>query len=341
VPPASATGPPTGSYAPRGGSDGGRWERGGELRSLTSALDAAAAGRGAAVVVEGPAGIGKTRLLDATRDLAKERGFGRLHAIGDEAERALPWAVVRQLVERSTSRYAGGVRDAILADPPDERCTHWTRRRRSAGDDEAAFARTLHALWWVAVDLSSSRPLLISVDDAQWADLASQRFLVYLARRISDLPVALVVGTRPPPSVGAAGGADGRSPGDVPHPQAAVAGCRRGADAALRRAGAPQVVAAVHVAAGGNPFLTGQLLHELAVRRLDLTDPATAPLVPALAPQTVSRALLAGLSDQAAALAGAAAVLGARCDLERAATLAHLDPGPGAALRTRWWRATS
>ena len=47
---------------------------------------------------------------------------------------------------------------------------------------DAALARTLHALWWVAADLASERPLLICVDDAQWADTPSLRFLVHLAR---------------------------------------------------------------------------------------------------------------------------------------------------------------
>ena len=51
----------------------------------------------------------------------------------------------------------------------------------------------------MAVDLSVARPLLITVDDAQWADLPSLRFLDYLSRRVADLPIALVVATRPPP----------------------------------------------------------------------------------------------------------------------------------------------
>ena len=74
----------------------------------------------------------------------------------------------------------------------------------TAGDAE--IARTLHALWWVAIDLSATRPLLITVDDAQWADQPSLRFLGYLARRVADLPIALVVATRPPT------GGTGRSP---------------------------------------------------------------------------------------------------------------------------------
>jgi chromosomal replication initiation ATPase DnaA len=64
-------------------------ERTGELDRITAALDAAARGEGRVVVIEGEAGIGKTHLVRATRDLARERGFGRLQAVGDELETAM------------------------------------------------------------------------------------------------------------------------------------------------------------------------------------------------------------------------------------------------------------
>lgn len=127
--------------------------------------------------------------------------------MGDALESAMAWGVVRQLVERSVSRYSGEIRAKILAGP--------SGAALKALDDavhdpsEAELARTLHSLWWVAVDLSSTRPLLITVDDAHWADLSSLRFLVYLSRRIADLPIALVVATRPPAT-------PARSPGRSP-----------------------------------------------------------------------------------------------------------------------------
>ena len=136
----------------------------------------------------------------------------------------------------------------------------------TAGDAE--IARTLHALWWVAIDLSSTRPLLITVDDAQWADQPSLRFLGYLARRVADLPIALVVATRPP-----TGGTGPLTELTVsPHverllPEAlspnAVAAFHT-PDGVVPCA---EVVAAMHAACGGNPFLTGALLDELRQRR--------------------------------------------------------------------------
>ena len=92
-------------------------ERETELARIREALESAAAGEGRLVVVEGPAGIGKTRLLEEAGALAKRQGFGRLRAVGDEPERALPWGVVRQMAERSMLRYSGETRRRIALMP--------------------------------------------------------------------------------------------------------------------------------------------------------------------------------------------------------------------------------
>jgi len=79
-------------------------ERETELDCIAAARDSAADGRACVVVIEGLAGIGKTRLVADARALGTLRGFGRMCAVGDELESAMPWAVVRQLVERSMGR---------------------------------------------------------------------------------------------------------------------------------------------------------------------------------------------------------------------------------------------
>ena len=53
-----------------------------------------------------------------------------------------------------------------------------------------------HGLYWLVADLAERAPLLLAVDDAQWADPDSLRWLVYLARRLDELPVALLVAVR-------------------------------------------------------------------------------------------------------------------------------------------------
>jgi DNA-binding CsgD family transcriptional regulator len=298
-------------------------ERDAEVERISAALEGAAGGEGQLVVVEGPAGIGKTCLIEIARTKAKEMGFGRLHAVGDEPDRGLPWGVVRQMAERSAARYSGDVRERILAGPAGAaiRALDEVAER---GTDEVELARTLHKLWWVAADLSADRPLLITVDDAQWADLPSLRFLAYLSRRLSDLSLALVIGTRP---VKEAGG-----------PLAELSAARTGAHLVPRPlsvqgigvlAGpevAEPVAAALHAASGGNPFFAEQLAAELDRRGLAVADPASAAAVRTLAPQTVARSVLARHGPDEAALAGAAAVLGARTELALAAGLAGLEP---------------
>lgn len=301
-------------------------ERGTEQSVLDSLLDEATHGRGGVVVIEGPAGIGKSSLVEYARVQAKSQGFGRLRGAGDLADLALPWGVVRQLVERSITRYAGETRARILDGPAGRALQALDVAPGSATSDDLGFARTLHALWWVAVDLSSTRPLLITVDDAQWADLPSQRFLAYLARRVADLPVAVVVGTRPPQDTGGPLSelTSGRL-GEILAPQP-LSSSALGELAGLRgRDPAPSVITALRTATGGNPLLAGQLLDELTHRGLDLGSDSTAGVLPALGPHTVSRSLLAGLSPEATALAGALAVLGRRGDLGTAREMVDLD----------------
>jgi len=289
-------------------------ERDSELVRISTALDAATKGSGRVVVIEGEAGIGKTSLVRETRELARERGFGRLQATGDETESSMAWGVVRQMVERSVARYSGEIRTAIL-DGPAGRALQALEAAPGLSASDAEIARTLHALWWVAIDLSSTRPLLITVDDAQWADQPSLRFLGYLARRIEDLPIALVVATRPPTSRSGPLTELTVSPRvERVLPEALSAGAVAAFRTPEGRRPCPEVVAAVHAACGGNPFLTGALLDELTGAGHHVDLPATAKAIGGLGPATISRAMLSRLSPDALALAGAAAVLGVGAD---------------------------
>jgi DNA-binding CsgD family transcriptional regulator len=302
-------------------------ERETELDCIAAALDAAARGRGRTVVIEGPAGIGKTRLIADARALAKLRGFGRMWAVGDDLESAMPWAVVRQLVERSIARYGGETRRKLLAGPSGTALAALDGAPAEARAGDSALARTLHALWWVAADLASYRPVLITVDDAQWADTSSLRFLAHLAPRIGDLPIALIIVTRPPAQrSGPLAELVVARQGDrlLPQPLSAQAIGELATRAGL--APAPAVLDALHAASGGNPFLAGQLIEEIQARDLALDHPGTATAVAGLGPATISRALLSRLPLDAVQLAATAAVLGTRSDPQLAGALARIDP---------------
>lgn len=145
------------------------------------------------VIIEGPAGIGKTRLIHDARALAKARGFARIQATGDELESSMAWSVVRQLVERSISRYSGDVRERLLAGPSGAALSVLGEAPAEAPAGDTAFGANDARAVVVAADLGSFRPLLITVDDAQWTDLLSLRFLVYPSRRVADLPIMMVI----------------------------------------------------------------------------------------------------------------------------------------------------
>ena len=69
-------------------------------------------------------------------------------------------------------------------------------RDRVVDAHDTSFA-LLHGLYWLTANLAGDRSLLVAVDDAHWADSVSMRWLGYLARRLEDLPVAVVVAMRP------------------------------------------------------------------------------------------------------------------------------------------------
>jgi predicted ATPase len=167
-------------------------ERERELEEFERLRAAARRGEGAAAVVEGPAGIGKTRLLAAAGEGAE--GLEVLRARASELERDFPFGVVRQLFEpvlfaagaERRSRLlagAGGLAERVLSGSavPD------------GGGSGDPFA-VLHGLYWFAANLAGLGPVLLLVDDAQSADAASLRWLIFLLHRLEGVPLALVLG---------------------------------------------------------------------------------------------------------------------------------------------------
>ena len=147
-------------------SEDGLLERDGDLRQLEDALADARAGAGRLVVVEGPAGIGKSRLLAVARERAGAAQMRVLTARGTELERSYPFGVVRQSIDRM----------ARESDPDDRR--RWlsgaarlampvfdTRALDAADAADATFPR-LQGLYGLLVNLASDGPILIAVDDA-------------------------------------------------------------------------------------------------------------------------------------------------------------------------------
>jgi DNA-binding CsgD family transcriptional regulator len=315
--------------APAGTRGAPLLERAGELARLDAVLAEARGGEGRLVVVEGPAGIGKTGLLDQARSRAADSGFHVLHARGGELERDFGLGIVRQLLEPALAGAddarraelltgAAGLAGAVLgpsvaSGPP-------------AGD--AAHA-ALHGLYWLTVNLSERAPLLVVVDDLQWVDGPSLRFLHHLVRRLDGLPVAVLGGRRSgeasiDPHLLDALVLEAEVLRPAPLSGDAVAGVVRGR---LGDGAGAELCDACHEGSRGNPFFLGELLRELADdgREAPAIDPAA---VRALGPARIATAVLlrvGRLGAQAQALARGVAVFGQEVPLADAAALAGVD----------------
>src|SRR5262245_5813656 len=190
---------PAGATLPKGSS---LIERGGELARLEAALEQACVGGGSFVVVEGPAGIGKTAVLNGARKLADGRGMRVLRGRGAELEREFAFGLVRQLFEPALAGVAPSEREEWLDGAPGFAARALglpgasTRPSDDAdGTGDWSFA-VLHGLYWLCANIASVRPVCLVVDDAHWADVPSLRFLAFLLPRGEELPVALVVAAR-------------------------------------------------------------------------------------------------------------------------------------------------
>ncbi|HET6551241.1 MAG TPA: AAA family ATPase, partial [Solirubrobacter sp.] len=238
-------------------------------------------GAGGLVMVDGPAGVGKTALLAAARAAAAEAGLLVLRARGAELEQEFGYGVVRQLFEdvARAELFTGAARFAapLLGLELD-----------GAAAPEDPFAAR-HALYWLTANLAAERPLALVVDDAHWADAASLGVLAHIANRAAGLPVALIAASRVEQA---------RPPLDALRAQAEtmlhVAPLGLEAATAVLRAVAPAaddaLCRACHAATGGNPFLLGELVRSL----LDGAVPAER--VGEQSPERVTREIAARLA---------------------------------------------
>jgi DNA-binding CsgD family transcriptional regulator len=295
-----------------------------ELGAIEAAIGAVGSGRGRLLVIEGPAGIGKTALLAAAKASALKSEMRVLEACGGELEREFGFGMVRQLF------------DTAVRTGPESLLSGRARLVTSVLDDEPAHQNgpspgdtifpALQGLYWLAVNLSEQQPLVLLADDVHLSDEASIRFLAYLAQRLDGLRTLVIVGTRSGPDGERVLAALGRHSVLRPAPLTALA------TETLVQSIAPgtdvDVSRACHVAAGGNPLFVRELAYGLRDEGLD-HGPRTAKQVRDWSPERVTRALTARLVNlpvEARRLAQAIAILGQEATLRRAALLAEVQP---------------
>jgi len=311
-------------------------DRAGDLDELSAAIgEVVEVGEGLLLAVEGQAGIGKSVLLAELARRGRDAEMRVLSARAGEFERDYGFGVVRQLFEPTLLGAGVGERDRLLGEAA--RLAEPVFDVATAPDDgaQAEFAR-LHGLYWLMANLAERGPVLLVVDDAQWADDPSLRFLDHLARRLSGLPVLVALtirtGTDADRPLLQSMVLEARTRILRPRPlgEASVQTLVR---ARLDPAAGDELCRACHEVSLGNPFLLTELITELRLdaRPVETLDPAS---VRQMAPARVGAAVLmrvGRIDPSAPALARAVAVLGEHASLVTAAALAELAPARAAA----------
>jgi DNA-binding SARP family transcriptional activator/predicted ATPase len=301
--------------------------RGRPLEQLVAALGEAMAGMGRLVLISGEPGIGKTRLAEELGVEAGRRGalvvWGRC-VEGEASPTLWPWTQsFRQLMGAPESEGAMTAVRADLAELLPELA-------EAAGpsddlrlkDPATARARLHGAVARLMTTISATRPIVVILDDLQWADVASLSLLHFLASQVQDTRVLLLATHR-----------DVDLAADASLTQALGALVREPAVALISLRGltnaevgqfleqstghvpASELVTTVHHRTAGNPFFLSEL-----VRLLDSEAPGgnwttvLAHGVPS-AVRDVVRRRLARLPDKTVLLLKTAAVIGREFDL--------------------------
>ncbi|MDQ3676890.1 MAG: AAA family ATPase, partial [Actinomycetota bacterium] len=298
---------------------------------MEDVLAAARAANGRLLLIEGHAGIGKTSLLDAAVGRARETATTVLRARASELESDFAFGVALQLFEPLLAGADDETRDRLLAGsaglagPLLERPTSWGGNEA----DERSYS-VMHGLFWLLSNLADAGPVLIVIDDAHWADRPSLRLALYLLQRLDEMAVTIIAARR----LG-----EPRAPDDLLGQIAAHVTSRRLRPQALSRDAAHTMVGSALAGAEevfsnacwrmteGNSFLLGELIGAVLAEGWEPTA-RNAPRIGTLAPEAVLRAVavrLMRLSDDAAGVARAVAVLGKDAQLRHVVALTRRE----------------
>ena len=346
-----SSGPATPSTAPRHAASAtapltGRAK---ELAALSAALHEADGGRGATVILSGESGIGKTRLATALVELAMKRGFtiavGRAYPV----EAGVPYAVfsdallpVLRTLEPSVLSLLtrGGNAELMQLFPAlatNERAATTTPR----GDPTELKARLLWNFTQFLSRFAAKRPLLLVLENLQWADSSSLELLHFVARQIGSERI-LLIGTYNDADPRAA---DPQSTLRSMESSLVALGAARsihlspldaGATLELVRRVIPgngtdarELADLVYQRTRGNPFFVEETVKALVEAAATRTREASADDLRSLElPRTIRDAVLArlaSLSPEARRLADVAAVIGTRASHDALAFVSQLD----------------
>lgn len=318
-----------------------------QMDSMRRVLAQGREGSGRVALIVGEAGVGKTRILRAMIDEARTTGFFVVQGACFEAERAIPYAPLLDLVRLFAGSTSTAVLSHVFAPAATELVTMFPELRPllpdappAAGiDPESDRRRLFHALSQVVTALARTQPVLVAFEDVHWSDDATLELIFHLARSHASHRVIIALTYR----AEEAGPRLARLIADLER-------ARLVTDLPLAPLGRDEVRAMlqaifgpaqgfgtefVHVLHGlteGNPFFVEETLKSLLTAG-DLTPSGgggwrARPLERVHVPRTAVEAVrrrLASLTVPARSVASIAAIAGRRFDFELLQTLTHHD----------------
>ncbi|MFD8634127.1 AAA family ATPase [Streptomyces sp. NPDC059533] len=287
-----------------------------ELEQLRALVEAVRDGEGGAIVLLlGEPGIGKTALLQETISIARAHGFVVSHGRAEELHELAPLASLASGLLHGDPPLLSGADFADLAGHHDQRI--WLVERLAQLIEER----------------SAGTPVLIAVDDVQWADPLSRFALSVMPARLLSSPILWLLTGREDPELYGQGPRTTTLP-LRPLPETALTEVARdvlGGDV-------PERVAELLDGAGGNPFLATEMLAGIAASGADGTRPPERLVLGVrdrladLRPDTLHFLRIGSVLGRAFSLADAAALcgrpasgLGAEVDEAIDAALLHDD----------------
>lgn len=308
--------------------------RAGELAVLNRALGDVKDGFGGIVVIQGDAGVGKSRLLAEVDVVAQSLGMSRLSGRCVPSSIAVPYRPIteafvahfRSSSPPLTSQF-DGFRGHLARFVP-----QWSDSERPSADQSPIIVA--EAIVRLVSTIAGEAGCVLVLEDLHWSDAESIAAVEYLADAIHELPVLCVCATRPGGAAsttidrlhrrGAATVLD-VGPLDDEHTDLMIGAC-------LASPGVPvELSRFIREHSDGNPFLVEELLAGLATSgsiRFDgqrwVTSASLAPSVPASLRDSVMTRL-GSFDRRARRVIDAAALLGRRFDWDLLPGIAEVD----------------
>ena len=292
-----------------------------ELAAVGAVVDQVAGGKCQFAFVEGEAGIGKSRLLAEAIHAAECRGVTVFQGKADELHTARPFGAIADALGCST-RSTDPKRVAISALISDR-----TEMSADASDGPGPQFQVVDALAELLEETAVRNPILVVIDDLQWADHATLLTVRAIAARLAALPVGVIGAYRSLPRNSTLDGiVDAAVRAGASHMLLSSLGPGEVAEMVGQHLGAKPGPRLLHRVAGaaGNPLFVSEmvaaLLEDGAIARVDgVADVADVALPPPLRLTILRR--MSGLRDVTLETLRAAAILGATFDVADLVTI--------------------